>query len=230
MKIYGIEKLTLVDFDAHCSCILFTGACNFCCPFCQNSALVVDQLPDPIDENEIEEYLKARTNVLYGVVISGGEPTINKGLPDYIRHIKSSYGYKIKLDTNGSNPKMLKQLVEEGLVDYVAMDIKNSLDDYDLAIGIENYDTSKVKESIDYLKEGHVDYEFRTTLVYELHSKKNIEEIAELLKGAKRYFLQHFEDRGGNICDSLTAIPKEQAEEFIDILKKNIEYVSLRGY
>ena len=230
MKIYGIEKLTLVDFDAHCSCILFTGACNFCCPFCQNSALVIDQLPDPIDENEIEEYLKARTNVLYGVVISGGEPTINKGLPDYIRHIKSSYGYKIKLDTNGSNPKMLKQLVEEGLVDYVAMDIKNSLDDYDLAIGIENYDTSKVKESIDYLKEGHVDYEFRTTLVYELHSKKNIEEIAELLKGAKRYFLQHFEDRGGNICDSLTAIPKEQAEEFIDILKKNIEYVSLRGY
>ena len=230
MKIYGIEKLTLVDFDAHCSCILFTGACNFCCPFCQNSALVVDQLPDPIDENEIEEYLKARTNVLYGVVISGGEPTINKGLPDYIRHIKSSYGYKIKLDTNGSNPKMLKQLVEEGLVDYIAMDIKNSLDDYDLAIGIENYDTSKVKESIDYLKEGHVDYEFRTTLVYELHSKKNIEEIAELLKGAKRYFLQHFEDRGGNICDSLTAIPKEQAEEFADILKKNIEYVSLRGY
>ena len=230
MKIYGIEKLTLVDFDAHCSCILFTGACNFCCPFCQNSALVIDQLPNPIDENEIEEYLKARTNVLYGVVISGGEPTINKGLPDYIRHIKSSYGYKIKLDTNGSNPKMLKQLVEEGLVDYVAMDIKNSLDDYDLAIGIENYDTSKVKESIDYLKEGHVDYEFRTTLVYELHSKKNIEEIAELLKGAKRYFLQHFEDRGGNICDSLTAIPKEQAEEFVDILKKNIEYVSLRGY
>ena len=230
MKIYGIEKLTLVDFDAHCSCILFTGACNFCCPFCQNSALVVDQLPDPIDENEIEEYLKARTNVLYGVVISGGEPTINNGLPDYIRHIKSSYGYKIKLDTNGSNPEMLKQLVEEGLVDYVAMDIKNSLDDYDLAIGIENYDTSKVKESIDYLKEGHVDYEFRTTLVYELHSKKNIEEIAELLKGAKRYFLQHFEDRGGNICDSLTAIPKEQAEEFVDILKKNIEYVSLRGY
>ena len=230
MKIYGIEKLTLVDFDAHCSCILFTGACNFCCPFCQNSALVIDQLPDPIDENEIEEYLKARTNVLYGVVISGGEPTINKGLPDYIRHIKSSYGYKIKLDTNGSNPEMLKQLVEEGLVDYVAMDIKNSLDDYDLAIGIENYDTSKVKESIDYLKEGHVDYEFRTTLVYELHSKKNIEESAELLKGAKRYFLQHFEDRGGNICDSLTAIPKEQAEEFVDILKKNIEYVSLRGY
>ena len=230
MKIYGIEKLTLVDFDAHCSCILFTGACNFCCPFCQNSALVIDQLPDPIDENEIEEYLKARTNVLYGVVISGGEPTINKGLPDYIRHIKSSYGYKIKLDTNGSNPEMLKQLVEEGLVDYVAMDIKNSLDDYDLAIGIENYDTSKVKESIDYLKEGHVDYEFRTTLVYELHSKKNIEEIAELLKGAKRYFLQHFEDRGGNICDSHTAIPKEQAEEFVDILKKNIEYVSLRGY
>ena len=213
MKIYGIEKLTLVDFDAHCSCILFTGACNFCCPFCQNSALVIDQLPDPIDENEIEEYLKARTNVL-----------------DYIRHIKSSYGYKIKLDTNGSNPEMLKQLVEEGLVDYVAMYIKNSLDDYDLAIGIENYDTSKVKESIDYLKEGHVDYEFRTTLVYELHSKKNIEEIAELLKGAKRYFLQHFEDRGGNICDSLTAIPKEQAEEFVDILKKNIEYVSLRGY
>ena len=230
MKIYGIEKLTLVDFDAHCSCILFTGACNFCCPFCQNSALVIDQLPDPIDENEIEEYLKARTNVLYGVVISGGEPTINKGLPDYIRHIKSAYGYKIKLDTNGSNPEMLKQLVKEGLVDYVAMDIKNSLDDYDLAIGIENYDTTKVKESIDYLKEGHVDYEFRTTLVYELHSKKNIEEIAELLNGAKRYFLQHFEDRGGNICDSLTAIPKEQAEEFVDILKKNIENVYLRGY
>ena len=230
MKIYGIEKLTLVDFDAHCSCILFTGACNFCCPFCQNSALVIDQLPDPIDENEIEEYLKARTKVLYGVVISGGEPTINKGLPDYIRHIKSAYGYKIKLDTNGSNPEMLRQLVEEGLVDYVAMDIKNSLDDYDLAIGIENYDTSKVKESIDYLKEGHVDYEFRTTLVYELHSKKNIEEIAELLKGAKRYFLQHFEDRGGNICDSLNPIPKEEAEEFVNILKTKIENVSLRGY
>ena len=230
MKIYGIEKLTLVDFDAHCSCILFTGACNFCCPFCQNSALVIDQLPDPIDENEIEEYLKARTKVLYGVVISGGEPTINRGLPDYIRHIKSAYGYKIKLDTNGSNPEMLRQLVEEGLVDYVAMDIKNSLDDYDLAIGIENYDTSKVKESIDYLKEGHVDYEFRTTLVYELHSKKNIEEIAELLKGAKRYFLQHFEDRGGNICDSLNPIPKEEAEEFVNILKTKIENVSLRGY
>ena len=230
MKIYGIEKLTLVDFDAHCSCILFTGACNFCCPFCQNSALVIDQLPEPIDEKEIEEYLSLRRNLLYGVVISGGEPTINKDLPEYIKHIKDTYGYKIKLDTNGSNPKMLKQLVEEGLVDYVAMDVKNSLEDYDISIGIENYDTSKVNESIEYLKEGHVDYEFRTTLVYELHSKKNIEEIGELLKGAKRYFLQQFQDRGGNICDGLTGISKEDAEGFVNILKDKIEYVSLRGY
>ncbi len=230
MKIYGIEKVSFVDYDGYTSCILFTGACNFCCPFCQNGALVVGELPEPISEKEIEDYLEKRKNVLDAVVISGGEPTIHKDLPDYIRYLKQKFNYKIKLDTNGSNPKMLKELVENKLIDYVAMDVKNSLDDYDITIGIENYDTSKVKESIDYLLEGHVDYEFRTTLIYEAHSEKNIKEIAKLIKGAKRYYLQKFDDKGGNIAEGLTQIPRKTAEEFLEIIKPNVGSVELRGY
>ena len=230
MKIYGIEKLTLVDYDGYCACILFTGACNFCCPFCQNSALVVGSLPEPINQEEIDNYLALRTKVLDAVVVSGGEPTIHSDLPEYLKRIKDKFGYKIKLDTNGSNPEMLKKLVDKQLIDYVAMDIKNSLDYYDVTIGIENYNASKIKESIDYLLGNNIDYEFRTTLVYELHSMDNIKKIAKLIKGAKRYYLQKFEDKGGNIAYGLTAIPKEEALKYVEYMKEYVQKIELRGY
>lgn len=229
MNIYGIEKLSLVDFDGHCACTLFTGACPFRCPFCQNAPLVLS-LPQPIAEEDIFAHLEKRKNVIDAVVISGGEPTMHKDLPEFIRRLKSRFSGLIKLDTSGSHPEMLERLIAEKLVDYVAMDIKNSLANYDITVGIENYDPAPIEKSIDILKRGRVDYEFRTTLVGELHSEQDIKAIAGMIKGAPRYYLQKFVDSGGCIADELTAVPKETAEKYLEIVKPYVGAAELRSY
>lgn len=227
MKISGFQKLSLVDFDGHISATIFASGCNFACPFCHNSGLVQGAEPT-LNENEILEYLKKRFGLLDSVCISGGEPTLYPDLPKFIEKIKA-LGYIIKLDSNGTNLDMLKYLVENKLIDYIAMDIKNSFEKYSSTIGKE-FDTEILRDSIKYIMSCGIDYEFRTTLVQELHSKEDIEDISKMIKGAKRYYLQKFEDSGHCIKQGLSAVPKNVANEYVEILKKNIPNTCLRGY
>lgn len=228
-KFVGIEKLSLVDYEGKLACTLFTNGCNFKCPFCHNSSLVIKDNYSYIEDEEIIAYLQKRTKQLDAVVITGGEPTLMPNLVDKIKEIKE-LGYLVKLDTNGSNPEIIKNLVEQKLIDYVAMDIKNSLSKYGITTGTENININKIKESINYIMNCNIDYEFRTTLVNEFHNEEDIKEIATLIKGAKKYFLQCFVDRGECIKENLHKVEKEQAKQFKLILESTIDSVKLRGY
>ncbi len=227
MVIHGIQKLTLVDYPGKCACILFSGACNFRCPFCQNGSLVLHPENEPvIEEGEIFDYLSRRRRMLDGVVVTGGEPTINKDLIPFLSRIKS-LGYSVKLDTNGYLPEVLKAAVESGNVDYVAMDIKTSLDEYSRLSGVET-DTSRIEESIDFLLSGKVDYEFRTTVVNPLHKRENFEKIGKRIKGAKRYFLQSFVPSENTIEKGFGTPSPEDIRIYIETLRSYIEYVQMR--
>lgn len=225
----GIEKISLVDFDDKVSCTLFTFGCNFRCPFCHNSSLVVGEDNSGLDFDEILNYLKSRKGIIDAVVITGGEPTIMPALKEKIRAIKK-LGFLVKLDTNGTNPIVLKKLIEEGLIDYVAMDIKNSPQKYNNTCGLNNIDLGNINNSIEYLLENHVDYEFRTTLVKEFHELKDVEEIGKWIKGAKRYRLQRFIDNDHCIKPNLREIEIKKAQEYRTILQKYIDDVELRSY
>lgn len=228
MKIYGLEKLSMVDFGKRCAAVVFTGGCNFRCPFCHNSGLVEGTVT-PLDETQVFEYLKKRKGLLDGIVVSGGEPTIQSDLPDFIAKIREM-GYAVKLDTNGTNYEMLKSLIDRKLVDFVAMDVKNSISEYPATVGVKNFDPTNILKSIELLKSGVVDYEFRTTLVNGLHTLKSITKMAELLDGAKVLYLQKFVDNGTNIKDNLSEIPLDIAKSFQNILQSHISNVYLRGY
>jgi len=229
-EFYGFEKLSLVDVDGLVSCTVFTGGCNFRCPFCHNATLVLDfDNCETYDFNEIMDYLKLRKKILEAVVVTGGEPTLLVGLKSKLRQIKE-LGYYIKFDSNGTNLNVVKELVEEKLIDYVAMDIKNCKDRYNETIGLEKYDFSRIQASIDYLKENHIDYEFRTTLVKEFHTLEDIQKMGELIKGAKRFFLQKFEDHDNCIQSGFHAVPLEEAKEFKKILDQYCENVAIRNY
>ncbi len=202
MTIHGFQKMTLLDYPGKVACTLFTAACNFRCPFCHNAGLVTSiSAAERIGEEEIFAYLRKRQGILDGVCITGGEPTLQKDLPDFIRTVRS-LGYAVKLDTNGSDPELLAALIDEGLVDYVAMDIKNTKEKYAATIGLADYDLSPVEKSVKLLLEGRVDYEFRTTVVAEYHTPEDIASIARWIKGAPRYFLQPFVDSGNLIGSS----------------------------
>lgn len=228
-KFVGMEKLSLVDYEGKLACTLFTNGCNFKCPFCHNSSLVVEDNYSYIEDEEIFSYLQKRKNHLDAVVITGGEPTLMTNLIEKIKAIKQ-LGYLVKLDTNGSNPDIIKQLVENNLIDYIAMDIKNSFSKYPLTTNIVNVNIDKIKQSIDYIMNCNIDYEFRTTLVKEFHDEEDIKEIALLIKGAKKYFLQCFVDRGQCIQNNLHKVDKNQALYFKKILETNMQSVNLRGY
>ena len=229
MKVFGFEKLSMVDFPGHLCCTVFTGGCNFKCPFCQNSDLVKMQNLREINQDEIFSYLLKRKGVIDSVCVSGGEPTIYPDLEQFIVKIKS-LGFLVKLDTNGTNYEMLKRLIENNLVDYVAMDIKNSLSSYGETAGTNFVDLENIKKSVELLKRNLVDYEFRTTLVKQFHSTSTITEMANWLDGAKRMFLQHFVDNGTCLQKGLNEVEKQDAEKFLDILKNHVNYVELRGY
>lgn len=229
MHFYGIDKMSLVDYDNKIACTLFTCGCNFRCPFCHNKDLVLDTPEFAIAYDEIWEYLSKREGILDAVVISGGEPTLHKDLPDFIKKVKT-FGYQIKLDTNGTNPEMVKYLVEKHLVDYIAMDIKNSKEEYAKTVGLQAMDFEKIEETIQFLIRSGVDFEFRTTLVNEFHNEKSIEEMAKWIKGAKRLRLQKFVDGEGCIKRGLHEVSKENALRFKDICKKYIDDVELRSY
>ena len=229
MKIAGIQKLTLLDFPGLMAATIFTNGCNFMCPFCHNSALVIDARENElIDENEIFEFLESRKGKLDGICITGGEPLLQNDLIDFIKKIKS-IGYKVKLDTNGYVYPKLKEIIESKAVDYVAMDIKNSLKKYPLTTGIKDLVIQNISKSISLLKENYVEYEFRTTVVKELHDFDDIKEIAELIKGCSRYYLQQFEDTPNNIQSGYSAHDPETLKNYKNYLNSKGIYTEIRG-
>lgn len=232
MHISGFNKTTLLDYPGLVAATIFLKGCNFRCPFCHNKSLVLASETDTISEISPEElfsFLKKRQNILEGVCITGGEPTLNSSLPEFISKIKA-LGYKVKLDTNGSNPTMLKELINNGLIDYCAMDIKNCLAKYPQTAGISNLNPDYISESVDYLLHTtDFDYEFRTTLVSELHTASDIEEIAKWIKGAKAYYLQTYRESEGVIRKGFHAPTEEALNEYLQICQKYIgKGVSLR--
>lgn len=227
MQFHGFQKLTLLDFPGKVACLLFTGGCNFRCPFCHNAGLVTHLGEKTYSEEEILSYLEKRKGILDGVCVTGGEPLLQSGLSAFLKKVKA-LGYAVKLDTNGSFPDRLKALVFDGLVDYVAMDIKNAPEKYALTVGTEA-DLAAVKESVSFLLSGAVDYEFRTTLVAELHTAADMEAIGEWIKGAKRYFLQTFRDSGDLIGTGLGALDEESTRAFSEIAQRYAIPAQIRG-
>ena len=229
MRIQGLQKLTLLDFPEKMACTVFTAGCNFRCPFCHNASLVthIPEKPD-MDEERFFAFLKKRKGILDGVCVTGGEPLLQPDIEEFIRKIKE-LGYLVKLDTNGSFPEKLKDLVGKGLVDYVAMDIKNSIDGYGKTIGLDARYSTAVQESVAFLKEGHVNYEFRTTVTKNFHTEKDFEEIGKWIQGADRYYLQGFVDSGDLIESNIEGVSKEEMEKFLKKVKPYIPSVELRG-
>lgn len=229
MRIQGLQKTTLLDYPEKVACTVFTAGCNFRCPFCHNASLVVD-IPEEteITEEAFFHFLKKRQGILDGVCVSGGEPLLQPGIEEFIRQIKE-LGYAVKVDTNGSYPDKLKYLVEEKLVDYVAMDIKNSLDAYDVTTGTDGRFLKDIKESAAFLKEGKVPYEFRTTVTKDFHTREDFEKIGQWIQGAEKYFLQSFVDSGDLIDSKICGCDEEEMKEFLSTVKTYVPNVRLRG-
>ena len=228
MVISGLQKLTLLDYPGKIACTVFTSGCNFRCPFCHNATLVLEKPEDFMSEEDFFSFLKKRKGMLQGVCVTGGEPTLQKDLCEFLGKIKA-LGYSVKLDTNGYRPDVLKKIVEEKLCDYVAMDIKNSQEKYGLTVGIENFNIEPIKESVNYLLNGNVDFEFRTTVVKELHTEEDILKITEWIKGTPKYFLQGFVDSGDIIKDGFSGYTQNSMENLLKVAKTNIPVTELRG-
>ena len=229
MYINGFQKLTILDYPGKVACIVFTPGCNFRCPFCHNAALVTHIDKDTyIDEEEVLSYLKKRQGILDGVVITGGEPLLQDGIEEFIGKIKD-LGYAIKLDTNGSFPEKLISLVEKGLVDYVAMDIKNSKAKYMVTIGVNNIDMASIEKSVDFLLQNKVDYEFRTTIVDGFNTVDDIQDIVVWIKGAHKYFLQNFVDSGDLIETGLSPVSVDMLKEMKKKATEFVPCVEIRG-
>ena len=215
MKINGFQKLTLLDFPEKVACIIFTAGCNFRCPFCHNASLVTHINENQnISEEGIFTYLEKRKGLLDGVCITGGEPLLQSDIKEFIQKIKNM-GYAVKLDTNGSYPEKLNDLIENKLVDYVAMDIKNSREKYSETAGVQNLNFDNIEKSISLLLENKVNYEFRTTVTNELHTKKDIESIAHMIGGAKKYFIQNFKDSGDIVAKNMSEVKQKDLEDML---------------
>jgi len=227
MDFYGLNKTTLLDYPGHVAATLFTGGCNFRCPFCHNRDLVLCTNPPSFSEPEILSFLEKRKGILEGVCITGGEPTLQVDLQAFLQKVKA-LGYLVKLDTNGHNPKILRQLVEEGLIDYVAMDIKASKERYDLACGTKA-PLPQIEESVAFLKTGLVDYEFRTTVVKGIHEVEEFDAVGEWLQGARQYFLQSYKDSENVLEKGFLAFSKEELEQMALLAGKHDIPVFLRG-
>ena len=228
MIINGFQKLTLLDFPGRTAAIIFTAGCDLRCPFCHNAPLVNRiRLDERIDEEEVLLYLKKRQGLLDGVVISGGEPLLQKDIEDFIRSVRS-LGYAVKLDTNGSSPDKLKKLLDAGLIDYVAMDIKNAPELYPVTTGIDGLDITPFGRSIDVIMSSGVDYEFRTTVTAELHTKESIAAAARWIVGAKRYFLQNFKDSGDTVAKGSTPLSEQEMREMQSRAQKYVKDTAVR--
>lgn len=234
MRIVGLQKMTLLDFPGKVACTVFLGGCNFRCPFCHNGGLLDGAAPEVMTAAELLDFLVKRQGLLDGVCITGGEPTLSPQLPQLLSQVKG-LGFAVKLDTNGSQPKVLRQLLEAGLVDYVAMDVKNSPDRYAATTGLRAAPLEAVEESLGILMEGKVDYELRTTVVRELHHEDSITEMGRWLtrlnKNQKipKIFLQPFVNRDSVLDQNLHAPEMEQITRFVELLYTFAENVAIRG-
>lgn len=228
MKICGIEKFSMVDWDTKIVCTLFASGCNFRCPFCHNASLALSNQA-PLDENEIFDYLEKRKGLLDGVCVSGGEPTLSHDLEEFIGKIKA-LGYKVKLDTNGTNPTMVQNLINKGLVDYIAMDIKNSPEKYANTTGLASISLDNILESVRIIKSSGIAHEFRTTIIKEFHTENDLKRIADIVDGCDGYFLQQYVDRDSCISHGFTPIDKTTAENWLNHFIGKAKRTSLRGY
>lgn len=228
MKIHGLQKMTLLDFPGLVACTVFLGGCDLRCPFCHNAEILDMNAPAVMDDKEFLEFLETRRGKLDGVAVTGGEPTLRPDLPELLSEIKR-LGFKVKLDTTGNHPDMLKRIVGEGLVDYVAMDVKNSKERYAETVGLTGFDISRVDESISFLLRGDVEYEFRTTVIKQFHDRDSFIGIAEWIKGAEKYYLQGFVDRDTVPFAGLEARTEEEMKKYAEIVKPYVKSVELRG-
>ena len=229
MIIHGFQKMTLLDYPSKIACTVFTAGCNFRCPFCHNAPLVTRlKAEDAFTEEEILSYLGKRRGLLDGVCVTGGEPLLQDDFLAFAAKVKAM-GFSLKLDTNGSFPDKLREALASGLVDYVAMDIKNARERYAETIGKDGF-LDAVGESIALLKAGTVDYEFRTTVCRELHTPDDIEAIGKWIAGAPRYFIQGFVDSNDLVgTETLTAPERETLDEMLRRAQKYVPNASLRG-
>lgn len=229
MKICGLQKTTLLDYPGHVAATVFLGGCNFRCPFCHNSELLGNDAKELLGLDNLLHFLKKRASVLEGVCVTGGEPTLFPDeLESLIRKLRS-FGYLIKLDTNGFRPEVLKRLCREKLLDYVAMDIKSSPERYPVVAGVPGLSTDGIAESVFFLMSGDIPYEFRTTVVRELHTADDFANIGAWLKGCSAYYLQNYVESENVLQPGFTSCNKQELLSFLDILKPFIDHVELRG-
>ena len=230
MQIHGFAKLTLLDYPGKIAATVFTGGCNFRCPFCHNAILVLNPNAQPlIDENEVLKELESSKTKLEGVCITGGEPTLCRDLPGFISKIRE-LGLLVKLDSNGTNPDMLEELIDRKLVDHVAMDIKSSPEGYGRAVGLRDMSMDNIFRSVDLLMQSGIEYEFRTTVADGIHTADDFRKIAVWIKGAKAYFLQQYKDSGDLIApQGLSSPSRETLESYRNILLPFVPNTSIRG-
>ena len=229
MEIHGLQKLTLLDFPGHTACTVFTAWCNWRCPFCHNASLVLRPREQTvIPEEEFFSFLAKRRGLLDGVAVTGGEPTLQKDLPAFLRRVKEA-GFAVKLDTNGTHPDMLGSILSEGLADYVAMDIKAGRPNYSAVTGTLRPGLDAVERSVELLKRSGAEHEFRTTVVRQLHSDEDFRDIGDWLSGEERYFLQAFKDSGDIISEGYSACSREEMEHFLAIVRQTVPGAALRG-
>lgn len=228
MNICGLQKTTLLDYPGHVASTIFLGGCNFRCPFCHNSDLLDGQTEHPFSESDVLAFLKKRSNILEGVCITGGEPTLHPELEHFIRNIRA-LGLAVKLDTNGYRPDVLKHLCGQNLIDFVAMDIKAGRNNYGRACGLPGIDLARIEESVSFLLSGSVPYEFRTTVVKELHSEKDFMDISQWIQGCSAYFLQAYRDSEQVLIPGFSTCSREELTHYLDIVRPCAETVQLRG-
>lgn len=227
MRISGLNKLTLLDYPGKMACTVFLAGCNVRCPFCHNASLVLDPTSQPeITEEELMTFLDNRKGILEGVCVTGGEPTLSNDLPEFLRKIKDK-GYFVKLDTNGTNPDMIEKVIS--FVDYFAMDIKNSKEHYAETVGVGNFNIEPIERSIEILMKRAEDYEFRTTVVAELHAVEDFDNIGKWIAGAKALYLQRFKDSGDIIGRGFSAPSEDLMKKAEEILSKYVKHVAIRG-
>ena len=230
MRVAGMQKTTLLDYPGQVACTVFTGGCNFRCPFCHNASLVLPaERGRDAEEAETLAFLRKRRGLLDAVVVSGGEPLLQDGLEDFLRAVRA-LGYRIKLDTNGSFPDRLRSLAEQGLVDRVAMDVKNAPERYAETAGAEFLDFSAIERSKRWLLEGHVDYEFRTTVVRGLHTRESLLSAARWIEGAKEYYLQQYRASGDVLApQGLSAFSDDEMRALVSAVRTIVPAAALRG-
>lgn len=227
MNIQGFQKLTLLDYPGKTACTVFTHGCNFRCPFCHNASLVTRKQDAQVTEDEFFAFLKKRRGVLDGVCVTGGEPLLQDDIAFFLGRIKEE-GFDVKLDTNGSMPDKLSNLINSGVVDYIAMDIKTSLKNYQRVAGVD-IDQSKIAESVKLIKSSTISHEFRTTAVKNLHTEDDFLSIAALISCDSSYFIQSYKDSGDVINTLCAAFSKEELEQILQNVKKLLPKASLRG-